>query len=247
MGGGASTVLVTGGSGGIGRAICGEFARAGWRVAVHYRTHRDEAERTCSHVKDLGAEGFLCQSDVRDPPSVGRMLEDITSRWGRLDALIANAGQASSTLLLRSRVEDWTEVIETNLTGTFHCLQSAGRRMQRQRQGSIVIIGSYAGMQGQAGQAAYAASKAGLIGLMKTAAREWGPDNVRVNMILPGWQTTGLAASAKTDRVREHLLGRPTVLADVAHAVYTLALLPDASGQVWNLDSRILAEPDEHV
>jgi 3-oxoacyl-[acyl-carrier protein] reductase len=240
MDGGASTVLVTGGSGGIGRAICCEFARAGWRVAVHYRAHRDEAERTCSQVKDLGAEGFLCQSDVRDARSVARMVKEITERWGRLDVLIANAGQASSTLVLRARVEDWTGVIETNLTGTFHCLQAVGQVMQRQRQGSILIIGSYAGLQGQAGQAAYAASKAGLIGLMKTAAREWGPDNVRVNMILPGWQATALATSARTDRVRDHLLGRPTALTEVAHAVYTLALLPDASGQVWNLDSRLL-------
>jgi 3-oxoacyl-[acyl-carrier protein] reductase len=247
MNGGAFTVLVTGGSGGIGRAICCEFARAGWRVAVHYRTHRDEAERTCSQVKDLGAEGFLCQSDIRDPLSVGRMFAEITSRWGRLDALIANAGQASSALVLRALVEDWTEVIETNLTGTFHCLQAAGQLMRQQRQGSILIIGSYAGMQGQAGQAAYAASKAGLIGLMKTAAREWGPDQVRVNMILPGWQTTALAASSTSDRLKDHILGRPTALTDVAHAVYSLALLPDASGQVWNLDSRILAETDEHV
>lgn len=237
---GTPTVLVTGASGGIGRAISCEFARAGWRVAIHYFNHREEAEHTCAQVKDLGAEGFIFQADVRDAVSVRRMVQDVVARWGRLDTLIANAGVASSALLLRVAEAEWTNVVETNLTGTFHCLQAAAQVMQQQRQGSIVILGSYAGVQGQTGQAAYAAAKAGLMGLMKTAAREWGPHNIRINMVLPGWQMTDLAASAKTDRVKDHVLGRTTSLPEVARAIYTLGQLPNASGQVWNLDSRIL-------
>jgi 3-oxoacyl-[acyl-carrier protein] reductase len=240
MASGISTVLVTGASGGIGRAVSCEFARAGWRVAVHYFNHREEAERTCGQVKDIGAEGFIFQSDVRDPTSVRRLVQDIVARWGRLDMLIANAGLALSALLLRVAEVEWTDVVETNLTGTFHCLQAAAQVMQQQRHGAILIIGSYAGMQGHPGQAAYAAAKAGLTGLMKTAAREWGPHNVRVNMVLPGWQMTDLAASAKTDRVKDHMLGRTTGLPEVARAIHILAQLPDASGQIWNLDSRIL-------
>jgi 3-oxoacyl-[acyl-carrier protein] reductase len=236
------TVLVTGGSGGIGRAICCEFGNARWRVAVQYCGRRDAAERTCALVKDSGGEGLPIHADLRDAAAVRRMVDEVATHWGSLDALIAGAGRAASGLLLRFSSDDWADTIQTNLSGTFHCLQAAGRIMLRQRSGSVVIVGSYAGLQGHAGQAAYAASKAGLIGLMKTAAREWGASNVRVNMILPGWHPTALAGSAvpNADALEDHVLRRTPALPGVAQAVYTLALLPDASGQVWNLDSRIL-------
>jgi 3-oxoacyl-[acyl-carrier protein] reductase len=108
--------------------------------------------------------------------------------------------------------------------------------------GSIVVIGSYAGFHGVIGQAAYAASKAGLIGLVQTAAKEWGADNVRVNLLLPGWQMTGLSEEAmpKGNTWNGHALGRPPSREEVAKTVVYLAQLNDVSGQVWNCDSRIL-------
>jgi len=233
-------VLVTGGSRGIGRAICLEFARAGWQVGVHYRERHLEAERTAQLVKEHGGEGMSYQADIQDWPQVQSMLKQFIARCGRLDAMICNAGQAASGLVLRIRPEEWSSLIAVNLTGTFHCLKAAGQRMLAQRDGSVVVVASFAGLQGRPGQAAYAASKAGLLGLVRSAAREWGRYNVRVNAVLPGWHQTELAATAMPGKLDDHVLARPTDLDAVARTVFHLALLPDTSGQIWNVDSRIV-------
>ncbi len=235
------TVLVTGGSRGIGRAICLEFARAGWRVGIHYRERHDEADRTARMVKDCGGEGTTYQADIRDGQQVQAMLKRCVARWGQLDVMICNAGQAASGLVLRIRPEEWATLIAVNLTGTFHCLRAAGRRMLTQRDGSVVVVASFAGLQGNPGQAAYAASKAGLLGLVRSAAREWGHHNVRVNVVLPGWHPTELSGTTmpEADDLGDHVLARSTDLEAVARTVYHLSLLRDTSGQVWNLDSRI--------
>lgn len=235
------TVLVTGGSGTIGRAICLEFARAGWTVGIHFHQHKEAAEETAAGVQDAGGRGWLLQADIRNAHAVTAMVESFAERCGSLDVMVCNAGRAGSHLVLRLSPEAWRETIETNLTGTYHCLRAAGTVMSSQPAGSVLVIGSLAGMQGGAGQAAYAASKAGLIGLVKTAAREWGGANIRVNLVLPGWHRTELAGDALPGAPDPaHVLGRLTDLGSVAATVYHLALLPDTSGQVWNLDSRIL-------
>jgi 3-oxoacyl-[acyl-carrier protein] reductase len=232
---------VTGGSRGIGRAICLAFARAGWRVVVHFLHRQDEAQGTVALIKDLGGEGSIFQADIRDGEQVETMVRDIAARWDQLDVMVCNAGQASSQLALRTSPEVWTATIEANLTGTYHCLKAAGRAMLPRRRGSVIVVGSLAGVQGRRGLSAYTASKAGLLGLVKTAAREWGPDNVRVNAVFPGWHRTELSGSAvpKPIGLADHVLGRTADLAGIARAIYHLALLEDASGQVWNLDSRI--------
>jgi 3-oxoacyl-[acyl-carrier protein] reductase len=236
------SVLVTGGSRGIGRAICIHFGQEGWHVGVHYRERLAEADRTAAAVKDAGGEGFVLQADIRDADQVKTMIRDFVARCGGLDVLVCNAGQASSNLLLRTHPDQWQTVIDTNLTGTFHCLKAAGRIMLARRDGSVVIVSSFAGHRGRAGQAAYATSKAGLLGLVKSAAREWGPSNVRVNAVFPGWHPTEMSASAMTNRsaLEDHVLRRLPDRRAVAQTVFHLALLKDASGQVWNLDSRIL-------
>jgi 3-oxoacyl-[acyl-carrier protein] reductase len=233
-------VLVTGASGGIGRAICLAFAGAGWRVGVHYHMQAKAAARTAALVRRRGGTALCLQADIRDAKRTRDMVRHLMDRWGRLDVLVCNAGVASRGLVLRQGAEAWAAVVATNLTGTFHCLQAAGAAMAGQRGGSVIVVGSAAGLQGTAGQAAYAASKAGLAGLVKTAAREWGRRNIRVNMVLPGWQKTVLAGAAFPDKApADHVLGRTPSLTEVAGSIYRLALLGDCSGQVWNLDSRI--------
>jgi 3-oxoacyl-[acyl-carrier protein] reductase len=155
---------------------------------------------------------------------------------------ICNAGLAASSLLLRQSEDQWADVVHTNLTGFFHCLQAMAPPLLAQGGGSIVVIGSHAGFHGSTGQAAYAASKAGLIGLVKTAAQEWGPQNVRVNLVLPGWQQTGMSEDAKLDQKdwEDHALHRPPALEEVARTIVYVAQLKDMSGQVWNCDSRDL-------
>lgn len=234
------SVLVTGASGGIGRAVCRAFAAAGWYVGVHYHRSKTEAERTLRAVRATGGTGRLFQADVREPDSVRRMIEQFVTKAPPLHSLVCNAGIAASRLLLRQAEEEWADVVATNLTGVYHCMQAMAPPLFSQGGGSIVVIGSRAGMQGSTGQAAYAASKAGLIGLVKTAAQEWGPQNVRVNLVLPGWQRTGLSEGAMPESHDwpDHALRRPSALEEVAGTIVYMTQLKDLSGQVWNCDSR---------
>ncbi len=236
------TVLVTGGSGGIGRHLCLAFARAGWWVGVHYFTQASEAELTLSLVSEAGGQGALFHADIRSSLDVQAMVEAIDRRRGRLDGLVCNAGVAGGKLVVRCQEEEWLRIIDTNLTGAYHCVKAAGSSMVTHGGGSIMLIGSYAGLQGASGQGAYAASKAGLTGLMKTAAREWGPHNIRVNLVCPGWQRTAMVEDLfhSEQRLRDHVLNRPSNLNEIAKTICELAQLSDVSGQIWNLDSRIL-------
>lgn len=233
------TVLVTGASGGIGRAISGAFAANGWSVGVHYHRGKANAEETLRLVNNAGGHGTLYEADICDAQAVRQMVEDFT-RWAkRPSVFVCTAGIAVSQLLLKQREEDWANVIATNLTGAFHCLRAMALPLSAQGGGSIVVVGSHAGLHGSIGQAAYAASKAGLIGLVKTAAQEWGPQNVRVNLILPGWQETGLSEGAMPEGGwTDHALRRPPAREEVARTIVHLAQLNDVSGQIWNCDSR---------
>jgi 3-oxoacyl-[acyl-carrier protein] reductase len=235
-------VLVTGASGGIGSAICRAFGRAGWEVGLHYCRHKAAAEDILHHIVAAGGTGELYQADLRDAQSVQRMMEAFGLRSRLPSAVICNAGVGGSSLLLRQREDAWAEAIAINLTGTFHCFRAAAPVLMRHGGGSIIVIGSYAGFQGSTGQAAYAASKAGLIGLVKSAAREWGADNIRVNMLLPGWQRTALSEDAmpEDEAWTDHALRRPPSIEEVADTVVHLARLKSTSGQVWNCDSRNL-------
>ncbi len=235
-------VLVTGASGGIGQAICLEFARTRWSVGVHYHTRLADAERTAAEVAASGGDALPLCADVRRADQVEKMVGAVIDRWGYLDVLICAAGLASRQLLTRTGPEVWEAIVETNLTGTFLCMKAAADRMLPRRSGAIVVIGSHAALQGRPGQAAYAASKAGLIGLVKTAAREWGPSNLRVNVVLPGWQRTAMTGfgAAVPEDLGDHALGRSPSIEEVARSVVHLAQLDDVSGQVWNLDSRMI-------
>ena len=235
-------VLVTGASGGICRAISLAFAMAGWSVGVHYHRNKAAAEDTLTQVLDVGATGAIYEADIRDFHAVEQMVEASSHLAPRPSVFICNAGIGGSHLLLRQHEEAWAEVLATNLTGTFHCLRAMAPPLLARGGGSIVVIGSYAGFHGSIGQAAYAASKAGLIGLVNTAAREWGAGNVRVNLLLPGWQKTGLSQGIRMENENwnDHALGRPPLQEDVAKTVLQLAQLNDVSGQVWNCDSRFL-------
>jgi 3-oxoacyl-[acyl-carrier protein] reductase len=234
-------VLVTGASRGLGRAIAVGFGRAGDRVVVNYRTDAVEAERTVRAIAENGGSAVAYQADVRDAKNVAAMVAATVDRWGRLDILVCNAAATEDRLLLRVSDEAWDSVVATTLTGAFHCLQQAGAVMQAQKAGAIIMMGSLAGLQGRAGQAPYAAAKAGLLGLMRSVAREWGSSNVRINMILPGWHATALTGFLDDPAPApfEPVLGHGATPDTVADFVVALAALPNVSGQVFTLDSRI--------
>lgn len=236
------TVLVTGGSGGIGRGLCLAFARAGFWVGVHYCRHKEAAEETLRQLSVDGAEGAVYQANIRSRQEIQAMIDAVLDRQGRLDVLLCNAGVASSHLVVRCPEDEWQRMIDTNLTGTYRCLTAAAPVMMKQGGGSMIVIGSYAGWHGTSGQAAYAASKAGLVGLVQTAAREWGPHHIRVNLVCPGWQPTALAGDAfpSSGQLSDHVLGQISNLEDVSRTICHLAQMPGLSGQIMNLDSRIL-------
>jgi len=235
-------VLVTGASGGIGRAISLAFAAVGWSVGIHYHRNKAAAKGTLAQVVAAGGTGALYEADIRESHAVQQMVEAACRQVPVPSVYVCNAGIGRSHLLLRQREEDWAEVVATNLTGTFHCLRAMAPPLLARGGGSIVVIGSHAGLHGSTGQAAYAASKAGLLGLVHSAAKEWGAGNVRVNLLLPGWQKTGLSEGAMpaSFSLNGHALGRPAAREEVAKTVLHLAQLNDVSGQVWNCDSRTL-------
>jgi 3-oxoacyl-[acyl-carrier protein] reductase len=237
------SVLVTGASGGIGQALSRAFARAGWFVGIHYHRGKQSAETTLHQIKRDGGTGALYEGDIRDAQSVHQLVNAFSRACIPPAGLICAAAVGDDQLLIRLRPEQWDHVVATNLTGTFHCLRAMAPVLLAQGGGTMIVVGSYAGHQGSAGQSAYAASKAGLIGLVKSAALEWGPQNICVNLVLPGWQKTSLSKSAMpTDEGwHDHALRRSPDLEEVVQTVVHLARLKDVSGQIWNCDSRSLA------
>jgi 3-oxoacyl-[acyl-carrier protein] reductase len=235
-------VLVTGASGGIGRAVCEGFGKAGWYVGLHYYRNKSMAEETLRQVRTAGGIGDLYTADIRDGESVRRMIDLFAGSTSSPLAFVCNAGIGQSDLLARHSEGIWDDVIATNLTGTFHCLRAVAPPLIDRGGGSIIVIGSHTGFHGARGQSAYATSKAGLIGLVRTAALEWGPQNIRVNLVLPGWQKTDLTEGIFPEDKGwlDHALRRPPNIQEVVGTIVHLAQLKDVSGQVWNCDSRHL-------
>jgi 3-oxoacyl-[acyl-carrier protein] reductase len=190
--------LVTGGSRGIGRAIAAELANAGAQVVVGYRSGAKEAEGVASEIG-----GKAIQADVADPDEAKRLVDEA----GEVDVLVNNAGVTRDGLLVRMPDEDWRNVLDTNLGGTFNTCRAASRGMMKRRSGAIVNISSVVGVHGNPGQTNYAASKAGIIGFTKALARELGSRGVRANVVAPGYISTRL-----TNELSEEL--RQTMLAN---------------------------------
>jgi 3-oxoacyl-[acyl-carrier protein] reductase len=227
-------VLITGAAGGLGRGLVEAFARDGWRVAAGW--HRTAPPSETDSV-------WPVPLDVTDRAQARKAAADVVTRWGRLDALVNNAGVTADQLLVQTREADWDRVLDVNLKGAFLCSQAVIRQMLHQRDGHIINIASFAGRVGARGQAAYAAAKAGLIGLTDALAKEVGSRNVRVNAVLPGVLPTPMTANLSKDALDQfaaaNALGRLNSIEEVARFIVFLASLQNVSGQLFQLDSRI--------
>lgn len=199
------SALVTGASRGIGRAIAIELARQGANVAVNYAGSADKAEEVVNELKAFGVSAFKVQADVADETSVKEMIKQVIDAFGSLDILVNNAGITKDNLLMRMKEEEFDAVINTNLKGVFVCTKAVARQMMKQKSGRIVNVSSIVGVSGNAGQANYVAAKAGVIGLTKTAAKEFASRGILVNAVAPGFISTDMT-DVLTDEQKSAML-----------------------------------------
>jgi 3-oxoacyl-[acyl-carrier protein] reductase len=221
------TILVTGGSRGIGRAVCLAFAGQGHHVYFNYASAVEAAAMTEKLAAEAGGRATGLRVNVASEKEVADFIERALDETGRIDVLVNNAGITRDGLIVRMKAADWDEVLDTNLKGAFHCIKAASKPMIKQRSGRIINISSVVGVSGNAGQANYAASKAGIIGLTKAVAKELAPRGITVNVVAPGYietdMTAALNAKAKELMVAQIPLGRAGTPEDIAAAVLFLA------------------------
>ena len=241
----AKKALVTGGGRGIGREIALRLAAGGCDVAVS-DIDIAAAESTAAEIKNLGRASIALKADVSSAPEVEAMFQLLLREFQTIDLLINNAGITRDVLLMRMKETDWDLVLNVNLKSAFLCCREAARSMVRARAGKIINIASVVGIYGNAGQVNYSASKAGLIGLTRTLAKEFGSRSINVNAVAPGFISTAMTdklTEEEKSRITKNIsMGRMGVPLDVANAVLFLAssLSDYITGQVVVVDGGLV-------
>lgn len=236
------TIVVTGGSKGIGRAVCEAFAGPGMRIFFNYATDAAGSHETEKRIAEAGGIGKGVQVDVSSEKDVKAFFDGVIAETGRVDVLVNNAGITRDGLIVRMKTSDWEAVMDVNLKGAFLASKIVAKIMLKQRSGRIINISSVVGASGNPGQANYVAAKAGLIGFTKALAKELASRNITVNAVAPGYVETDMTA-AMTDGQREAMvaqipLGRPGSVRDIAAAVRFLSSAEAAyiTGQVLHVN-----------
>ncbi|MDG4476397.1 3-oxoacyl-[acyl-carrier-protein] reductase [Thiovibrio frasassiensis] len=219
--------VVTGGSRGIGRAICQRLASLGATVIVNFVSNPAAAEETVQSIRTAGGKAEASQFNVAVPAEIEAAFKTIIDTHGRVDILVNNAGITRDGLLMKMKDEQWDEVLNTNLKGVFLCTKAVSRGMMKQRWGRIINITSVIGFAGNAGQANYAAAKAGIVGFTKSVAKELASRGITVNGVAPGYIVTDMTRDLSeevTNTIKGEIpmgvLGEPE---DIAGAVAYLA------------------------
>ena len=220
--------LVTGGSRGIGRAICRFFGRLGARVVVGYVRDRDAADETVETVRRDGAEAFALQANLADPVAAGRLVDESAERLAGLDVLVVNHGIWKRASIDSMTLEQWNETLATNLGAAYGLCGAAARVMIPRGSGAMVLVASTAGQRGEAHHSHYAASKGALLAFTKSLASELAPRGIRVNAVSPGWVLTDMSRGAldgpEADSPLAKIpLGRPGTPEEIAGPVAFLA------------------------
>lgn len=211
--------IVTGGSKGIGRAICIELAREGCFVVINYRSDRQGAEQTLAMVENADGRGIIEPFDVRDGQAVERVVADIIHRYGSIDILVNNAGILHDGLFMMMSPENWLSVIDTSLNGFYNITRPVLETMVRRKKGAIVSISSASSLMANRGQANYAAAKAGMNAASRAVASEVARLGIRVNVVAPGLIETEMIHDAPRDHIKTLIpmarIGRPEEVATV--------------------------------
>ncbi len=239
-------VLVTGGTTGIGKEVAIELAKAGYNVAINYRTEIEEMTELKKEIESHNVKCAYYKADVSNFEETEEMIKKVIAELGRIDVLVNNAGITKDGLIMRMKKEAFNQVIDINLCGTFNVTRNVVPCMVKQRSGVIINISSVVGVAGNAGQSNYAASKAGIIGFTKSLAKELATRNIRVNAIAPGFIETKMT-EVLSDSVKENIfsqipLGRMGTPNEVAKVVKFLASEDSSyiTGQVINIDGGMI-------
>lgn len=238
--------LVTGAARGIGKEIAMTLAEAGFDIALNYRTKTDELVDLKNRIEENNVKCLLVQGDVSKFEDTERIAKETIDEFGKIDVLVNNAGITKDTLLLRMKQEDFTNVIDVNLVGTFNMTKNVAGYMMKAREGKIINVSSVVGVSGNAGQANYSASKAGIIGFTKSLAKELASRNILVNAVAPGFIGTDMTNVLKDevkDKILEQIpLNRVGNAKEVANVIKFLASDESSyiTGQVINIDGGMI-------
>ena len=242
----SKVAFITGATRGIGRAIALELANEGYNIALNYRTENEALETLKKEISELGVECYPVQGDVSKAEDSERMTKEIIEHFEQIDVLVNNAGITKDKLIQRMKEEEFTDVINVNLVGTFNITKNVIKYMTKKRYGKIINLSSVVGISGNAGQSNYAASKAGIIGFTKSIAKELASRNITANAVAPGFIQTDMTNVLK-DEVKEAIEGtiplkRLGTAEDVAKVVKFLASDDSnyITGQVINVDGGML-------
>lgn len=234
--------LITGGSRGIGKEIALELSKNGVNIAISYINNEEMARTVIEQVRKNGVKGIMVKANVSKEEEVLYMIKTIEEELGSIDILVNNAGVTKDNLLIRMKTEEWDEVIDVNLKGTYLCTKAVTRSMMKKRYGKIINITSIVGITGNPGQGNYSASKAGVIGFTKSMAKELASRGIRVNAIAPGFVETDMTEVLKED-IKEEMLktiplkrfGNPKDIANLA--VFLSSCNSDyITGQIISVD-----------
>lgn len=239
-------VLITGATRGIGKQIALTLSKEGYSIALNYRTENNELEELKKEIENNNVEVLAVQGDVSNFEDCEKIVKETIEKFGKIDVLVNNAGITKDMLLARMKEEDFKQVIDVNLVGTFNVTKNVISYMMKAHSGRIINLSSVVGISGNAGQSNYAASKAGIIGFTKSLAKEVASRNILVNAIAPGFIQTSMTDVLK-DEVKEEIakaipLKRMGTAEDVANLVKFLASSDSSyiTGQVINVDGGML-------
>ncbi|MBN2796839.1 MAG: 3-oxoacyl-[acyl-carrier-protein] reductase [Clostridia bacterium] len=215
--------VVTGGSRGIGKAIALKLAEQGASVVVNYTSNSQAADEVVMAIQEMGCKALAVKADVSKADDIENLIKATEAELGKIQILVNNAGITRDGLLIRMKEEEWDDVLNINLKGVFLATKLIGKKMLKEKQGSIVNVTSVVGLMGNAGQANYAASKAGVIGFTKSVAKEFASRNINVNAVAPGFIQSDMTDKLSAEVIENYMqaipLGRLGVANDVANLV----------------------------